>query len=85
MAERRRYGIANLREAMRVIAHFNAMDLTTLDLHDEDGRPIPVTHEVLEEWRFIGMNNVGFVELEFWKEENRPKPDKPVERYLDDS
>jgi hypothetical protein len=46
----------------------------------ENGQPIEITPECLEEWRFIGMTNLSFFEMEFWKQPLEWHDDETTDR-----
>ena len=62
------YDIEVLQHHMNEIAKFNKLDLSKVKLR-EGGKEIPVTQEKLDEFKFVGLNNVSFVELRFWESE----------------
>lgn len=70
---RRRYDIEKLHDALNVIDDFNNQDLATVDLYERN-QLVPVTADCLERWRFIGLNNKSFVEMEFWND--KPSTDQ---------
>lgn len=49
----------------RQMMEFNKLDLADISLRKGDA-PLPVTPEIIDQWRVIGLSNVSFVELEFW-------------------
>ncbi len=58
--------IEPIREAMRVLAEFNRLDLASIIL-TEGGKPIPgVTPALIEGFRFVGLSNKEFVDMEWW-------------------
>ncbi len=57
--------IEDLRSALEVIDNFNKLNLWDIELH-EKGQAITITQKCLEEWRFVGMSNISFIESEFW-------------------
>lgn len=65
MTTKLRYDIERLKDAMSVIADFNSLDLHHVALY-ENNQLIPVTEAQLDDWRFVGLSNKSFVELEFW-------------------
>lgn len=54
--------IEPIRELLQKLQEFNDLDLKEVQL-TENGVPIPVS----DDWRFIGLSNAAFVELEYWK------------------
>jgi hypothetical protein len=57
--------LARIRAALDVIGDFNRLDLADVDFVDA-GNPFPVPPETIGEFRFTGLCNKDFVELEFW-------------------
>lgn len=47
----------------------NALDFKSIEWMDGDTL-LPVTPEIQERWRFIGLCNTNFVELEYWTSED---------------
>lgn len=62
-----RYDIEKLNAARDVIRAFNSLDLAAVELY-ENGKPISVSPELRDEWRFIGLTNACFVECRFWEQ-----------------
>lgn len=57
--------IERIRQLIAELKEFDAEDLSKVEL-TENGKVIPISPEILEEWRFIGLSNYSFIELEFW-------------------
>ena len=62
-----KYQLERIKALLAELHEFNSHDLKDLEL-TENGEQIMIPDEVLEEWRFIGLSNQSFVEMEFWKE-----------------
>jgi hypothetical protein len=45
----------------------NALDIGDIEWH-EGGKPLTVHPDVLKHYRFVGLGNTGFVEMELYKE-----------------
>lgn len=58
--------LEEVRAAINYLNEFNRLRLEEIVL-TENGVPIEITKECLEEWRFIGLSNRSFVDVEFWK------------------
>lgn len=54
---------------MAELEEFNSVPLNELIL-TKDGQPISIPPEVIEDWRFTGLSNCGFVEFEMWNPVN---------------
>lgn len=63
------YSIERIHALLAELAEFNSRDLSSITL-TENGKPLEITPGMLDEWRFVGMANQSFVEVEFWKPEN---------------
>lgn len=66
---KKRYEIEQIRATLQTLEEFNSHKLQDIEL-TENGKVIEITPERLEEWKFIGMSNQTFVELEFWNKAN---------------
>lgn len=64
--------IRSVIEALKVIAEFNALDLSDHVLFDGEDL-IPTTDEMIEEFKFTGLSNKDFIQLEFWKDFKKEK------------
>jgi hypothetical protein len=62
--------IESLKLAHEVIREFNQLDLREVTLC-ENAQPLPITPEMLEEWRFMGLNNDTYIKHRYW--ESRPE------------
>jgi hypothetical protein len=59
----------NVDEIMRAVEkrrEFNGLDLSNIEWTNDKGEKLEVGPKVLEEWKFVGLNNVDFVELVFF-------------------
>lgn len=58
--------IGELFEAFGTINSFNELELSehTFVL---DGKEIPITDKILDEWRFVGLSNAAFFEMRYWE------------------
>ncbi len=53
--------------ALHVLADFNALDLTQVELYENE-KLLPITPEILDDFRFCGLSNRDFVERRWWQE-----------------
>jgi len=58
--------INEIKDHLASLAAFNSVPLERCELY-ENGRLIEIPDDVLERWRFIGLNNSCFIESEFHK------------------
>jgi len=58
--------IEEIKEALDVIAEFDKLNLNEVELH-ENGEPIQIPEGYLEEFKFCGLCNRNFIEMEWWK------------------
>lgn len=65
--EKIRIDLEEVRALLNRKNEINALDIREIEWY-EDGKPLEIPPECLDKWRFIGLTNVFFVELEFWKE-----------------
>lgn len=63
---KKQYSIERINELINELETFNLEDINNIEL-TKDGKVIPISAETLKDWKFVGMTNVAFVELEFWK------------------
>ncbi len=63
------YSIEHIKSLIAELDEFNSHSLEEITL-TEHGKPIEITPELRDEWRFIGLSNQSFVEDEFWKPES---------------
>lgn len=66
MTPRPRYQVERIQALIAEIAEFNSHDIRDMEL-TQNGEPIAVSSEMMDEWRLIGLSNKEFVELEYWK------------------
>ncbi len=60
---------AEVRRLLARIDELNKLDLRTCKFKDGTAS-VYMPPEIIEEFRFTGLNNVDFVRLEFWEKEN---------------
>lgn len=65
-----KYQIERIQALIAEIDEFNSHDIKDIEF-TENGEPLVIPADVLEQWRFMGMTNKSFVEFEFWKPESR--------------
>ena len=63
---RSRVDVEYVRELLARLAEIDSIPLSQMDLF-EGGEKIELTPEIIEDWRFVGMSNRAFIEMEFWK------------------
>ena len=61
-----RIKVERIRELLQELEEFDKLSLKDVELTEND-EVIPISAEILEEWKFIGLTNTFFVEFEFWK------------------
>lgn len=61
--------LSDVDELITKLKRLNEIPLDKLDLIGDDGKIIPFSNEMLNEWAFIGLNNKFFIEQRCW--ENR--------------
>lgn len=59
--------ISALKLALQIIANFNALNLHNVELVD-NGVPINVTPEMIDNFKFTGLSNKDFVAMEWWND-----------------
>lgn len=59
--------VERIQDLIQQITDFNNLELSEIQLI-ENGIPIKITPEILDAWRFIGLSNKSFIEMEYWKE-----------------
>ena len=64
-----RVDIEEVRSLLNRLAEIDAIPLAQMDLF-ENGQQIELTPKVIEDWRFVGMTNRAFIEMEFWNAED---------------
>ncbi|MDE1971269.1 MAG: hypothetical protein KGI50_06885 [Patescibacteria group bacterium] len=57
--------IQHVKSLQEELARINSIPLEELELYDGDTRII-VSPEILDDWKFIGLSNITFIELEAW-------------------
>lgn len=62
--------IVNIEEIYRAVSELKAIN--ELNLKDiefyENGKKIDISDEIIENWKFIGLNNHSFIMSEFYKD-----------------
>jgi hypothetical protein len=66
MKNKRKVSVEYIKDLLKSINEFNSLDLHDIQLV-ENGIPLVISDDILNEWRFIGLTNTSFIELEFWK------------------
>lgn len=66
---RSRVDVEYVRELLAHLAEIDAIPLDQMDLF-ENSQKVELTPEVIEDWRFVGMSNRAFIEMEFWKNDD---------------
>jgi len=58
----------NINRVLDILSELKEINDTKLDDIEwiKDGKVIPVTQEMIDEYKFIGLNNVGFITHEFY-------------------
>jgi len=67
-----RIKVERIRELLQELEEFDKLSLKDVELTEND-EVIPISAEILEEWKFIGLTNTFFVEFEFWKTKKCPE------------
>jgi len=58
--------IEAIKLARQVFREFNRLDLSQVELY-ENGKPLPVTSDMIDEFKFCGLNNENFVDMRWWE------------------
>jgi hypothetical protein len=64
------YSVERIQSLLAELAEFNSHSLADVVL-TQNGLPLPIPAEVLDEWRVVGMSNQCFVEIEYWTAASR--------------
>ena len=64
--------IEDIKDLIRKKRRFNRLKLKNIIFY-ENGKKLNIPPEVIEEWEITGLNNVDFVDVEFWKARNRDR------------
>ena len=70
MGNKEHIDIESIRLALRVLAHFDKIDLENVELH-ENGIPLHYAGDkiqILDNFKFTGLSNRSFVDMQFWLE-----------------
>lgn len=62
--------VVNIEVVKKIIddlREINKIPFDEIEWH-ENGKPLDIPKEVLEEWKFTGLSNYSFVDTEFYKE-----------------
>jgi hypothetical protein len=65
LTNRSSVAVEEIDDIHRQLNEFNSLDLGKISL-TENGVPIEITQEILDDWRMVGMSNSMFVEMRFW-------------------
>lgn len=69
MSDKQRVDIIAVNLAFAVFRYFDNLNLNDIVL-TEDGTPLPISDEMLDEWKFVSLPNSAFVEMRIWEDEN---------------
>jgi len=64
---KRTFKVEKIRELISLLKEFNSLNLQEIIELTENDQVISISDAVYEEWKFIGLSNQSFVEMEFWK------------------
>lgn len=67
--------INEIRKLMVKRDQINAIPFNEIEWMDGD-TPLDITPEIAERWRFIGLCNTSFVEIEYWTSEDALAPER---------
>ena len=67
--------IERLNDILGYIALINSRPLSEIELY-QHGHKVEVSAEAMEQWKFIGLNNVDFIKAEFYNEYPKKSPDE---------
>ena len=71
MTDRVVFDVGRIKSLIAEIDRFNSFNLADVDLI-EDGVKIELSEKVLDSWRFVGLSNKSFIEIEYWKCQTEP-------------
>lgn len=71
MTIKKQYSVERIQALLAELEEFNSNKLTDIELL-QNGVVMNIPWEVIEEWRFVGMSNQAFVELEYWNSDLGP-------------
>lgn len=60
----------NIKDVMDIEARrkeINSLDFDEIEWVDENNNSIEIDEKFIEEWKFMGMNNMDFITSEFYK------------------
>jgi hypothetical protein len=57
--------IKSLQDRRREI---NNISLSEIEFIDDNGKTIEIDHKILDEYEFTGLNNIDFIDLDFYLE-----------------
>ena len=67
---KRKVDIEYVRNLLAELDKIDAIPLSEMQLY-ENGQKIEILPETIEEWRFVGLSNRAFIEMEVWKHPER--------------
>ena len=62
-----RIDIERVRELLEAIAEINRAPLEEIEVY-ENGEKVDIPTVCLEDWKFTGLGNINFIEMEPWKD-----------------
>ena len=66
----------NINRVLDILSELN--EINEAKLNDiqwiKDGKEIEVTQELIDEYKFIGLNNIGFITHEYYIDNKEPSP-----------
>lgn len=54
--------LEEIKKAQKIIADLNRLKLKEIQFF-ENGKPVEISEKMLDDWRFIGLNNSDFVQI----------------------
>jgi hypothetical protein len=60
--EKRRVDVEHIRSLRAQLRAVNNLDLDQIEFY-ENGKPLKVQPEAIEDWKFTGLNNADFIEF----------------------
>lgn len=65
-----RVDISEFEKMLNYRNEINKCDLSEIEVYGKDGKKIEITNEMIDEWRFIGLNNTDFIKEHFINKRN---------------
>ena len=62
--------IEDIRKNIEFRKEINSVELTDIDFY-ENGKKIEVSEKVIDDFRFTGLNNIDFIDIEFYLTEEK--------------